>query len=77
MRRVGLWSAVVVATAAIAFDVALLASQRLTAPWDVVAALVPSLVLAPAFLALLVLVHSAVPEERRIWIRLAVAFAAV
>ncbi len=46
-------------------------------PWDVVSALVPSLVLAPAFLALLVSVHTAVPEERKIWTGLAVAFAAV
>lgn len=77
MHRVGFWSAVIVASAAIAFDIAVGASRLLTAPWDVVGALVPSLVLAPAFLALIVSVHSSVPEEKRGWTRLAAAFAAV
>jgi hypothetical protein len=77
MHRVGFWSAVIVAGAAAAFDIAVLASRFLTPPWDVVGALVPSLVLAPAFLALVVSVHSSVPEAMRGWTRLAAAFAAV
>jgi hypothetical protein len=77
MHRVGFWSAVIVASTAIAFDITVVASRLLPAPWDVVGALVPSLVLAPAFLALIVSVHSSVPEEMRVWTRLAAAFAAV
>jgi hypothetical protein len=77
MYQVGFWSAVIVAGAAITFDVAVVSSRHLTPPWDVVGALVPSLVLAPAFLALIVSVHSSLPEEMRVWTRLAAAFAAV
>lgn len=73
----GFWSAVIAAGAAIAFDIAVLVERRLTAPWDVVAPLAPSLLLAPAFLALLVCVHSAVRDEQKIWTQLAVAFACV
>ena len=75
--QLGFWSAVVVAMASVAFDGAFLVGHRLAAPWDVIAPLAPSLVLAPAFLALLVCVHSSVRDEVKIWTRLAVAFAGV
>jgi len=40
VHRLSFWSAVIVATAAITFALAVIALKRLTAPWDVVAALV-------------------------------------
>ena len=46
-------------------------------PWDNVLTLVPSLVLAPALLALLVCVHDTAPSDRKVWSHLAVAFAGV
>jgi hypothetical protein len=46
-------------------------------PWDNVLTLVPSLVLAPALLALLVCVHDSAPSDGKVWSKLAVAFAGV
>jgi hypothetical protein len=46
-------------------------------PWDNVLTLVPSLVLAPALLALLVCVHDTTSSDRKVWSQLAVAFAGI
>jgi hypothetical protein len=43
-------------------------------PWDNVLTLLPSLLLAPALLVLLVCVHDAAPEHQRLWSRLGVTF---
>jgi hypothetical protein len=43
-------------------------------PWDNVLTLLPSLLLAPALLVLLVCVHDAAPEPQRLWSRLGVTF---
>jgi hypothetical protein len=49
----------------------------LVPPWDNVLTLVPSLLLAPALLALLVCVHNTAPGDKKVWSHLAVAFAGV
>src|SRR5262245_48239066 len=79
MRQLGFWSAVLAAGCSLTFCAAVVPVQlrALAPPWDVAAPLVPSLLLAPAFLVLLVCVHSAAPAEQKIWSRLAVAFAGV
>jgi hypothetical protein len=46
-------------------------------PWDNVLALVPSLLLAPCLLVLLVCVDAGTLEHDRLWSRLAVAFAGI
>jgi hypothetical protein len=46
-------------------------------PWDNMLTLVPSLLLAPALLALLVCVHYTAPGDKQVWSHLAVAFAGV
>jgi hypothetical protein len=43
-------------------------------PWDNVLTLLPSLLLAPALLVLLVCVHDAAPEHQQLWSRLGATF---
>ena len=77
--RLGFWSAVVAASASLVFLVASapVLVGAVAPPWDNVLTLVPSLVLAPALLALLVCVHDTAPSDRKVWSHLAVAFAGV
>ncbi len=77
--HVGFWSAVTTAIFCILFSIAAVVTEAgmLAAPWDVVLPIAPSLVLAPAFLVMLVCVNAMVPGERRIWSQLGVAFAEV
>ncbi|GAB6273507.1 MAG: hypothetical protein STSR0004_03700 [Peptococcaceae bacterium] len=77
--HVGFWSAVITAVFCILFSIAAVLTEAgaLAAPWDVVLPIAPSLVLAPAFLVMLVCVNAIVPSEKKIWIQLGVAFAEV
>ena len=77
--RVGFWSAVLTAVFCIQFSIAAVLTEAgaLPAPWDVVLPFAPSLLLAPAFLAMLVSVNAVVPSDRKIWSQLGVAFAGV
>jgi hypothetical protein len=77
--RIGFWSAALTAASCIAFSLAAVLTEAgaLTAPWDVVLPLAPSLLLAPSFLAMMVCVNALTPADRRIWSQLGVAFAAV
>jgi hypothetical protein len=77
--RLGFSAAVLAASASLLFLVASVPVLlgAVAAPWDNVLTLVPSLVLAPALLALLVCVHDTAPRDRKVWSHLAVAFAAV
>jgi hypothetical protein len=76
-HQVGLWSAALVAISCVAFSAAtvLLWLGVLAPPGDVVANLVPSLVLAPAFLVLMASIHEVAPAEKKLWSRLGLAFA--
>ena len=75
--RLGFWSALLVAIFCVAFSFAtvLVWLGILAPPWDVVANLVPSLLLAPAFLILMACVHDVAPAEKKLWSRLGLAFA--
>ena len=77
--RLGYWSAILTAVFCVLFTVAaVLAEARLlSAPWDVVLPIVPSLLLAPSFLVMLVCVNAVVSSERQIWSQLGVAFGCV
>ena len=77
--RLGFWSAGVAASASLVFLVASapVLLGAVAPPWDNILTLVPSLVLAPALLALLVCVHDTAPSDRKVWSHLAVAFAGV
>jgi hypothetical protein len=75
----GFWSAVAAAisSAAVCVATSLILLKVLVPPWDIHGSLIPSLTLAPAFLAMMVCVHATLPAEKRIWGQLAVAFSAV
>jgi hypothetical protein len=36
-------------------------------PWDVVLPIAPSLLLAPTFVVMMICVHYAAPEDKRVW----------
>jgi hypothetical protein len=79
IAQLGFWSAVVAAISSATFmlGAALGIFGVLRHPWDAAAALVPSIILAPSIVALLVSVHHSVPAEKRVWSHAAVAFACV
>lgn len=79
VTRLGIWSALLTAGFTMAFTAAAILTETrlLPPPWDAVLPLVPSLLLAPSFLATLVCTSAAVPRDRRIWSQLGVAFAVV
>ena len=52
-------------------------ARLLSAPWDVILPIAPSLLLAPSFLVMLVCVNAVVSSERKIWSQLGVAFGCV
>jgi hypothetical protein len=77
VQRIGFWSAVLAAISSSAFTIGVVLGMLgvLARPWDAAASLVPSLLLAPSFVALLVSVHYSVPAEKKIWSHAAVVFA--
>jgi hypothetical protein len=77
VNRLGFWSALLTAFFCIVFTVAAVLTEAhlLSAPWDVVLTIAPSLFLAPSFLAMLVCVNARASPDRKIWSQLSVAFA--
>jgi hypothetical protein len=77
--RLGFWSAVVATGASLAFSVASVPVLlgAVTPPWADVLTLVPSLVLAPALLVVLVCVQETAPADTKIWGHLAVVFSGI
>ena len=77
--RLGYWSAILTALFCVLFTVAavLTEARLLSAPWDVILPIAPSLLLAPSFLVMLVCVNAVVASDRKIWSQLGVAFGCV
>jgi hypothetical protein len=87
-RAAGFWSAVLATLFSVTYVVAQLAEwagwlgsaggpESISTPLGIIVLLTPSLFLGSAFLVLMLSVHQATPEERRIWSHAAVAFATV
>jgi hypothetical protein len=76
VRWLGFWSAVAMAATYIVFLVGAFAQMAgaLRAPWDVIITIGASILIAPAFVLLLVSVHHAAPEARQVWSHAAIAF---
>ena len=74
----GFWSAIVTAVFSILFTIAAVLTEAgvLAAPWDLILPIAPSLILAPAFLVMMVCVNAITPRVTRIWSQIGVAFAA-
>jgi hypothetical protein len=77
--QLGFWSAVATASFCMLFTIAAVLTEAhlLSAPWNVILPLAPSLLLAPSFLAMMVSVNALVPSARKVWSQLGVAFACV
>ena len=77
--RLGYWSAILTAVFCALFTVAavLTEARLLSAPWDVILPIAPSLLLAPSFLVMLVCVNAVAASERQIWSQLGVALGCV
>jgi hypothetical protein len=73
----GFWSGMLAAGFTLAFSIASVPVLlgAVAAPWDNVLTLLPSLLLAPALLVLLVCVDQLTPPDLQLWSRLAVIFA--
>ena len=87
-RTVGFWSAVLATVFSLTYVVGQLAewlgwlgsgggAHNMSTVAGIVILLTPSLLLGSSFLVLMVSVHQAAPEERRVWSHAAVAFATV
>jgi hypothetical protein len=76
VRWLGFWSAAAMAATYVVFLVGGIAQMAgaLTAPWDVIITIGASILIAPAFVLLLVSVHNAAPEAKRVWSHAAIAF---
>ena len=77
--QLGFWAAVLSTVFAMAFNVAAIL-ERLgvpAPPWDLIPLMAPSIFLALAFVVLMVCVHYYVPEERRVWTLVGLAFAII
>jgi hypothetical protein len=77
ITQLGLWSAVLSALFSIAFiaGVFMDAAGVLQAPWDVIVPVGASLLLAPAFVVMMVCVHYIAPDQKKIWSHIGFAFA--
>ena len=84
-RRAGFWSAVLATVFSLVYIVGQLAewlgwmgsgggAENASTPLGIFVLLTPSLLLAPAFLVLLVSIHQAAPADRKVWSLSAVAF---
>lgn len=87
-RTLGLWSAAFATIFAIAYDLGQIAEwlgwlgsaggpESASTPLGIVVLLTPSLFLGTSFLLMVVCVHDAMPRERRVWTRAAMAFATI
>jgi hypothetical protein len=74
--RLGFWSGMLAAGFSLAFSIASVPVLlgAVGPPWDNVLTLVPSLLLAPALLVLMVCVHDRAPDHQQLWSRLGLTF---
>jgi hypothetical protein len=77
VRWLGFWSAVVMVTTYLIFLVGGVGalSGTLKAPWDAYVPYGASILIAPAFVLLIISVHASAPEAQRVWSQAALAFA--
>jgi hypothetical protein len=75
--RLGFWSAVLTVVFTMLFLVGSILGMMglLPLPWDIVIPIGASLLLAPSFVVMMVSVHYAAPDEKKIWSHLGIAFA--
>lgn len=77
--RIGFWSAVLAAVTSVFYSVAQISAVvgLLASPWDLVLMFAPSLLLAWAFVVLMVSVHYYASDEKKIWSHIGLIFAVI
>jgi hypothetical protein len=77
--KIGLWAAILTFLFGMGYIIALFATLLglLKPPWDMTYEILPSILLAPSFLVLIIAIHNYVPEERNIYSNIGVAFAII
>jgi hypothetical protein len=75
VRRFGFWASVATAATYIVFLVGYGIGSSLRPPWDIRLPVGASILIAPCFVLLMVGVHHATAESKRIWSHAALAFA--
>jgi hypothetical protein len=75
VRRFGLWAAIATAATYTVFLVGYGVGPLLRAPWDIALPVGASILIAPCFVLLMVGVHHAAAESKRIWSHGALGFA--
>ena len=77
VRRLGFWAAIATATTYIVFFLTsgFVLGAFLPVPWDQAITIGASILIAPSFVLLMVSLHYAAPEAKRIWSHAAIAFA--
>lgn len=77
VRQLGMWSAIAMATTYIVFFLSssFAFGVFLRVPWDQIIPIGASLLIAPSFVLLMVSLHYAAPEAKRVWSHAAIAFA--
>jgi hypothetical protein len=75
--RLGFWSAALTAVFGIWFIIGGVLGMvaALPPPWDVALPIAPSLLLAPVFVVMMVALHYAAPEDKRVWSHIGIVFA--
>lgn len=73
VAKIGLWSAVLAFVFSLTFVVGVLAG--LPKPWDVYIPIGGSLLLALSFVVMVVAVHYAAPDDKKIWSHIGIVFA--
>jgi hypothetical protein len=75
VRRFGLWAAIATATTYTVFLIGYGVGPVLRAPWDMALPVGASILIAPSFVLLMIGVHYAASDSKRIWSHGALAFA--
>ncbi|MGE5463799.1 MAG: hypothetical protein ACM3PS_10610 [Syntrophothermus sp.] len=75
VSTVGFWSALLAFLFSNTFTVGAVVGGMLPKPWDAILPVAPSLLLAPTFAIMMVALHRAAPEDKKIWSHIALVIA--
>lgn len=77
VSKIGLWASIFTFIFGMVYIIVLLFSLAglLKPPWDMTYQVLPSIILAPSFLVLIIAINHYVPDERKIWSNIGMAFA--
>lgn len=77
ISKLGFWSAILSAFFSAGFMLAAIADflKMLNPPWNTILPILPSLLLAPSFLIMLICLNQSLPDSKKVWSQIGVSFA--